>query len=82
LRGAARKRSLRLGQRPRRAPERSWPCARLSSAEYLVSEIKRNKRGALLGLAALALAVAGVAFGLYKLISQNQYTTCGERRPL
>ena len=43
---------------------------------------ERNKRGALLGLAALALAVAGVAFGLYKLISQNQYTTCGERRPL
>jgi len=43
-----------------------------SSAEYLVSEIKRHKRGLLLGLAALVIVVAGVAFGLYKWIGQRQ----------
>jgi eukaryotic-like serine/threonine-protein kinase len=45
-----------------------------SSAEYLVSEIKRHKRGLLLGLAALVVVVAGVAFGLYKWIGQRQRT--------
>jgi serine/threonine protein kinase/Tol biopolymer transport system component len=45
-----------------------------SSAEYLVSEIKRHKRGLLLALAALVVVVAGVAFGLYKWIGQRQRT--------
>ena len=37
-----------------------------SSAEYLVTEIKRHRRGVALALAALVFALAGVAFGLYK----------------
>ncbi len=44
----------------------------ISSAEYLVSEIKRHKRGLLLALTALVVVVAGVAFGLYKWIVQRQ----------
>jgi eukaryotic-like serine/threonine-protein kinase len=43
-----------------------------SSAEYLIGEIKRHQRGALLVLAILVVIVAGLAFGLYKFISQNQ----------
>jgi eukaryotic-like serine/threonine-protein kinase len=39
-----------------------------SVAEYLVSEIKRHKRAALLAL----VVVAGIAFGLYRLIDFNQ----------
>jgi hypothetical protein len=46
-----------------------------SSAEYLISEIKRHKRGTLLALSALVLALAGVAFGLYKLIGQKPATS-------
>ena len=45
-----------------------------SSAEYLVSEIKRHKRGLVLALAALVVVVASVAFGLYKWIGQRQRT--------
>ena len=43
-----------------------------SSAEYLVSEIKRHKTGALVALAALIIAVALTAFGLYKFIGQTR----------
>lgn len=43
-----------------------------SSAEYLVSEIKRHKRAVLLALAALIVIVAGLAFGLYKWMGQRQ----------
>jgi eukaryotic-like serine/threonine-protein kinase len=45
-----------------------------SSAEYLVSEIKRHKRGLLLAMVALVVLIAGVAFGLYKWIGQRQRT--------
>ena len=38
-----------------------------SSAEYIVSEIRRHKRGAAVVFAAFALLVAGAGFGLYKL---------------
>jgi eukaryotic-like serine/threonine-protein kinase len=41
-----------------------------SGAEYLVSEIKRHKTGALVAVAALIIAVAVTAFGLYKFIGQ------------
>ena len=37
-----------------------------TSAEYIATEIKRHKKGVLTILAALAVATAGVAFGLYK----------------
>jgi serine/threonine protein kinase/Tol biopolymer transport system component len=37
-----------------------------SSTEIIVSEIKRHKTGAALIIAALAVAVAGIAYGLYK----------------
>jgi Tol biopolymer transport system component/DNA-binding winged helix-turn-helix (wHTH) protein len=43
-----------------------------SSAEYLVNEMKRHKSGAVAALAASAVLLAGIAFGLYKLISQNR----------
>jgi eukaryotic-like serine/threonine-protein kinase len=43
-----------------------------SSAEYLVSEIKRHKPGALVALAALIIAVAVTAFGLYRFIGQRR----------
>src|SRR5437588_4965593 len=39
----------------------------VSSAEYLTKEIKRHKKGVALILAALVVAVAAVAFGVYKL---------------
>ena len=45
-----------------------------SSAEYLVSEIKRHKGGVLLVLAGIGVLIAGVAFGLYKWIGQRQRT--------
>ncbi len=48
-----------------------------SSAEYLISEIKRHKRGALLTLMVFIIAVAGVGFGLYKLIGQKKSATSG-----
>ncbi len=38
----------------------------LSSAEYLVSQVREHKKGFLLGLALLVLVIAGVAFGFYK----------------
>jgi serine/threonine protein kinase len=43
-----------------------------SSAEYLVSEIKRHKLGALLAISALAIVVAGAGFGIYKWIGSNR----------
>jgi eukaryotic-like serine/threonine-protein kinase len=48
------------------------PARSASSAEYLVSEIKRHKGGAFLVLAGIGVLVAGVAFGLYKWIGQRQ----------
>ncbi len=43
-----------------------------SSAEYLVTEIKRHKLGALLAIAAFAVVVAGAGFGIYKWIGSNR----------
>ena len=42
-----------------------------SSAEYLTAEIKRHKSGAFAVLAVLALALAGVGYGLYRLLNQS-----------
>jgi serine/threonine protein kinase/Tol biopolymer transport system component len=42
-----------------------------SSTEIIVSEIKRHKTGAALIIAALAIAVAGVAYGLYKFVGRK-----------
>ncbi len=42
-----------------------------SSAEYLVNEIKRHKRGALVTLAGLLVLTAGVSFVLYKLLGRK-----------
>jgi predicted Ser/Thr protein kinase len=47
-----------------------------SSAEYLVSQIGRHKRGALLALLGLIVIVAGVFFGLYPwMIRHNKRAT-------
>jgi Tol biopolymer transport system component len=43
-----------------------------SSAEYLVSEIKRHQTGALLALAALVIVAASLVFAVYKRVSQNR----------
>ncbi len=37
----------------------------VSSAEYIVGEIKRHKRGAAVAFTSLVLALAGIGFGLY-----------------
>ena len=42
-----------------------------SSAEIILGEIKRHKRGAAIALAVLVLAITGLAFGLYKLLSTD-----------
>jgi hypothetical protein len=44
----------------------------LSSAEYLVGEIKRHKRGAVAALAALIIVVAGISLGWYKFASRSR----------
>jgi len=44
-------------------------------AEYLTSEIKHHKRGAVFVLATSVLAVVGITFGLYKFAGQHQSTT-------
>jgi serine/threonine protein kinase len=46
-----------------------------SSAEYLVSEIKRHKFGALLVTALAAVALVGLGFGLYKFLSSKRAPT-------
>ncbi len=43
-----------------------------SSAEYIVTQIKQHKKGVVLGLALLALVIAVVAFGFYKLAARKQ----------
>lgn len=45
-----------------------------SSAEVIISEIKRHKRGALAVMVALIVVIAGIAFGLYKWIGQKPAT--------
>jgi eukaryotic-like serine/threonine-protein kinase len=42
-----------------------------SSAEYIVGKIKRHRGAAIIILTALVIAIAGITFGLYKLIGQN-----------
>src|SRR5262245_36180847 len=44
-----------------------------SSAEYVVSEIKRHPLGAGIALVIFLAAVAGLAFGLFRLRGQRQY---------
>ncbi|MGI9068051.1 MAG: hypothetical protein ACR2HX_16815, partial [Pyrinomonadaceae bacterium] len=43
-----------------------------SSAEYIVSEIKRHKLGAVLVIAVSAIALVGLGFGLYKFLSSKR----------
>src|SRR2546426_953338 len=42
-----------------------------SSAEHIVGKIKRHRVAAIIALTALVIAIAGITFGLYKLIGQN-----------
>jgi Tol biopolymer transport system component len=46
----------------------------LLNAEYLTSEIKHHKRGAVFVLATSVLAVVGITFGLYKFAGQHRST--------
>ena len=43
-----------------------------SSAEYLVGEIKRHRVGVVIALSAVVVAIAGVAFLLYKFVGSNR----------
>jgi serine/threonine protein kinase/Tol biopolymer transport system component len=47
-------------------PDETAPAHNTSSAEYIVTEIKRHKRGIIIALVALVVVGAGVAFALYK----------------
>jgi eukaryotic-like serine/threonine-protein kinase len=47
----------------------------ISSAEYVVNQIKRHKAGAFIAIAAVTLAVAGLIFGLYKFFGGSQSPT-------
>jgi serine/threonine protein kinase/Tol biopolymer transport system component len=58
---------------PHASEVRATPTA--SSAEYIVSEIKRHKRGVLVALAMLILAGAGVGYWLYRFIGQKRPPT-------
>ena len=44
-----------------------------SSAEYIVSNIKRNKSYVLLGLALFAVAAMAAGYGLYRLVSRTRH---------
>ncbi|MBS1789286.1 MAG: protein kinase [Acidobacteria bacterium] len=43
-----------------------------SSAEYIVSEIKRHKTGVVIGLAMLLIGVVSLAYGLYRVATPEQ----------
>jgi serine/threonine protein kinase/Tol biopolymer transport system component len=43
-----------------------------SSAEYIATEIKRHKLGAVVALAVFVLVIAGVGFALYKYLNRGQ----------
>ena len=45
---------------------------RPSSAEYIVSEIKRHKKGLVLALGLIAIVIAGASFALYKLANRSR----------
>jgi eukaryotic-like serine/threonine-protein kinase len=69
------------GQEPGRAATAqatadSQACA-TSSAEYLISQIKRHKKGFAALLVVLALAAAGGGFGLYRFITRPQPRVAG-----
>src|SRR5437870_1519436 len=51
------------------------PARPTSSAEYIVGKIKRHRGAAIMVLTALVTAIAGISFGLYKLVRQNQSQT-------
>ncbi|HEY8186908.1 MAG TPA: protein kinase [Pyrinomonadaceae bacterium] len=46
-----------------------------SSAEYLVTEIKRHKRGAFVALAVLMVAIVGGGFALYRILGGSKSET-------
>src|SRR5262245_13874676 len=43
-----------------------------SSAEYIISEIKRHKSGVVAGLVVCIITIAAIAFGLYRFSGRNQ----------
>jgi len=49
--------------------------------EPLTSQVKGHRKGALLGLAVLVLALSGLAFGLYKFITQPPGKSSGPEPP-
>jgi eukaryotic-like serine/threonine-protein kinase len=48
----------------------------ISSAEYIVSSVKRHKTGAIIALGLFVIALAGISYGIYQLtIKQNKPAT-------
>jgi len=45
--------------------------------ETLISKVKRHRKGALLALTALVIAIGGIAFGLYKFITRSENKSSG-----
>src|SRR5262245_1840963 len=45
--------------------------------ETLISKVKRHRKGALLALTALVIAIGGMAFGLYRFITRSQSKSSG-----
>jgi eukaryotic-like serine/threonine-protein kinase len=52
-----------------------------SSAEYILTEIKQHKKGAIILLATIAVAVTGIGFGIYKFTRQKQSAAVQESKP-
>lgn len=55
-----------------RPDETAAPIHTTSSAEYIVTRIKRHKRGIVIGLVALAAVAAGLWFALYKYVGREK----------
>ena len=53
-------------------PDETAPIHTTSSAEYIVTEIKRHKRSIIIALAALAAVAAGLWFALYKYVGRQK----------
>src|SRR6266581_1043820 len=62
------------------ATTRAAPASPTSSAEYIIGKIKHHRGAAIIVLTALVMGIAGITFGLYKLIGQN-LSQAGNNQP-
>ena len=57
------------------------PARSTSSAEYLVTEIKRHKQGVVVAVALLLLTIGGISFALYKFRGKSDKPQSLSRSP-